>query len=79
MSNKVKEWPQRGLTLLGKVLISKTISISNIVYSLSYIVCQEEELKEAQRLFNNYILVGKPSTIRCNILRQELENYCIKL
>lgn len=78
MTNKLNEWSQRGLTILGKVLISKSIGMSNLVYSLSNVSCNENELQKAQKVLDNFIWSGKTAKIRQKILRQSFEHFGVK-
>ena len=64
LKTKLNIWSQRGLTLLGKTLIAKSIGVSNLVYSMSCVPSDEKILSTAQRCVNNFIWSGKPSKIK---------------
>ena len=64
MKRRLDMWSARSLTILGKVLISKSMGISNLVYSLSCMDCKEDTLKQAQTIVNNFIWQKKPPKIK---------------
>ena len=51
-------WHARGLTLQGKILILKTLGLSQLVYNLSNIYVTNETLAEVDKLSFNYIWGG---------------------
>ena len=57
-------WSQRGLTLMGKVLISKSMGISNLIYSMTCLQSQDNVLENAPKIINHFIWNNKPSKIK---------------
>ena len=68
MKQKLNMWSQRGLSLIGKVLISKSMGISNLIYSLSSLVSSKGDLNKAQQIVNDFIWKQKPAKIKHNVL-----------
>ena len=68
MKQKLNMWSQRGLSLIGKVLISKSMGISNLIYSLSCVVSSKGDLNKAQQIVNDFIWKQKPAKIKHNVL-----------
>ena len=64
METKLTIWSQRGLTLLGKVIISKTFGMSNLIYSMSNTLSNDSDIRSAQKVINNFIWSNKPSKIQ---------------
>ena len=61
---KFNIWQKRTLTLLGRILISKTFGISNLVHSISLADIPLDVIKAAQVEINKYIRKNKPAKIR---------------
>ena len=61
-------WKQRRLTIIGKVLVAKSMGMSNLIYSISCVECPEAELQEAQRQLNRFIWADKPNKIQYNTM-----------
>ena len=64
MKTKLNIWSQRGLTLVGKVMISKSIGLSNLVYSMSNIEIKKRDLATSQQILSKFIWSGKPSKVK---------------
>ena len=48
LSQNSNIWSQRSLTIIGKTLITKSVGLSNLVYSFSCISSHDSDLKQAQ-------------------------------
>ena len=55
IKQKLNMWSQRGLSLTGKVLISRSMGISNLIYSLSCVISSKGDLNKAQQIVNDYM------------------------
>ena len=68
MESKYHLWTRRDLSLVGKILIAKTMGISNLIYSLSITDCDTTILTSIQRKTNNFIWNYKPHNIKHGVL-----------
>ena len=68
MKNKFNIWSFRNLTLLGRIYISKSIGISNLVYSMSMTEAPSDILKESQTLINRFLWKNNPPRVKHNSL-----------
>ena len=55
LSQNLNIWSQRSLTIIGKTLITKSVGLSNLVYSFSCISSHDSDLKQAQTIINRFI------------------------
>ena len=79
MKNTTKLWKARNLTLYGKVLISKSLLLSQLVYKLSILPKPSAEfLKDVNTVVSKFIWNDKPARISKNILKQPLEKGGLK-
>ena len=65
-------WSSRNLTIIGKILVSKALGISNIVYSLSNSSCPRDVIAQIQKEVSKFIWNGKPAKIRHNTLISDI-------
>ena len=65
MQTRLNMWSQRGLTLFGKVLITKSMGISNLIYTLSTISVNDIHLVRAQKLIINNSFLKRNTIIYC--------------
>ena len=68
MKRKFNIWSGRNLTIFGKILISKTFGISNLVYSMTMTNTPTYVLENAQKEINKFIWNNKPAKIRHSTL-----------
>ena len=55
MINKIKQWEKRGLSVMGKVLISKTFLLSKFVYLMQPLAIPEHALKKIDQVLYKFI------------------------
>ncbi len=68
----LQAWWGKAVTMQGRILIAKTLGLSQIIYSLMNITVQEEVLNELQKVLNNYIWSGKQvPSVRRTVFIQE--------
>ena len=72
ITTKLNIWSQRGLTLVGKVMISKSIGLSNLVYSMSNTEIKTRDLENCQHILSKFISPGKPCNVKQSII---IQNY----
>ena len=70
---KLDIWRSRDLTLFGKVLISKTLGISSLVYSMSNIDVPKEVIPDVQRRLFKFVWNNKQDKIKRTSLYQDFE------
>ena len=58
MISNFARWKFRPLTVIGKILITKTFGMSNLIYSMSILESSDDVLKKAQNAINNFIWGG---------------------
>ena len=68
MKRQFNIWSGRNLTIFGKILISKTFGISNLVYSMTMTNTPTYVLENAQKEINKFIWNNKPAKIRHSTL-----------
>lgn len=78
MKVKLNIWSQRGLTLLGKVLIAKSMGMSNLIYSLSCVLSKDKDIKHAQTIINKFIWSNKVSRIKHTTLMSDFDSSGIR-
>lgn len=61
-------WKTRNLSLIGKVLLLKTLGLSQIAYLASVVVCPDNIIKDIERLFYNFIWNGKDRIKRMTLI-----------
>ena len=59
LSQKIKQWIPRQLTTEGKVLITKTFGLSQLIYNMQSYEFREVDLKNAERLIFQFIWSNK--------------------
>lgn len=78
MKRKLGMWSARSLTLIGKVLIAKSMGISNLIYSLSCMECRDDTLRQAQTQVNSFIWRGKPPKVKHTAMVADYEEWGLK-
>ncbi len=68
MKKKLNMWSQRGLTLIGKILISKSMGLSNLIYSLSCVESTNANIAKAQKTLNDFIWRNRIPKIKHKVL-----------
>ena len=73
LQTKLDMWSARSLTLFGRVLITKTLGISQIIYSASNIEVPDTIADTLKRKLFNFIWKKKKDKIKRTVLYQDLE------
>ena len=74
LQNVCKVWAMRDLTIYGKVLITKSLLISQLVYKLSILPTPNlEYMKEVNNIISKFVWNGKPPKIAKRTLMLPLE------
>jgi exonuclease III len=72
-------WKARDLSLLGRVLIVKTIALSKFTHLASIIVIPQKVIKEVNSLIYEFVWQGKRDKIKRDILVQDYDNGGLKM
>jgi hypothetical protein len=74
LSNILNIWSQRGLTPIGKVVVIKSLAISQLTYLLSVLPNPPDNfLKRFEKLFLNFIWSGKQDKINRSTMYNKIE------
>lgn len=73
VSQILKSWEHRKLTLLGKITVVKTLTLSNLIHLFTTLPnLQDTKLQEFNSMFFRFIWCGKPDRIRRTTLVGDL-------
>ena len=78
MNIKYNIWKTRDLLILGKILIAKSLGISNLVYSLSNSISSITHIKDSQKLTNDFIWNNRPAKIKHSTLINDYDKGGLK-
>jgi hypothetical protein len=78
MTKHFNIWNGRNLTLMGKILISKTYGISNLIYSLTMVDVDTDIKEKAQKELSRFIWNAKPPKIKHSTLIVPIEKGGLK-
>ena len=78
MNIKYNIWKTRDLSILGKILIAKSLGISNLVYSLSNSISSITHIKDSQKLTNDFIWNNRPAKIKHSTLINDYDKGGLK-
>ena len=70
----LNSWSQRSLTIKGRIVISKTLIASQIVYLAMCAFIEKVDLDELQRLLINFLWGGRPPKVAKATLVQPIKN-----
>jgi len=79
LENKLLAWQYRGLSLGGKILISKTFGISQLIYSLQATKINNQDLKNVESFIFSYLWSKKmggnraPDRIKRSIMKRDYQ------
>ena len=73
MKNVIKSWNQRNLTIKGRIVVTKTLVASQLVYIATVIEIENVDLKEIQSLIMKFIWRGRPPKVAKGTLCQRIE------
>lgn len=68
MKCKLQIWSKRDLSLSGRVLISKSHGVSNIIYSLSMTDAENSVIADAQKELNAFLWNYKPPKVKHTVM-----------
>ena len=77
--NLLKSWEKRNLSLLGKILIVKTLIIPQFTYIASSTVLNKQYVDQLEKEIYNYIWDGKKDKVKRNSLIADYEKGGLKM
>ena len=66
-------WPGQNLTLFGRILVSKTHGLSNLIYSMTMTKFNISICQSAQKEVTQYIWGYKPPKVKYSTLTGKIE------
>ena len=60
----IHDWKKRNLSIIGKIMIIKSLILPNITYIASNSIIPKDKLQEFKNLIYNYIWDGKPDKVK---------------
>ncbi|MEM7298240.1 MAG: reverse transcriptase family protein, partial [Bacteroidota bacterium] len=78
MKATLSDWQGRGLTTKGKILIAKTLALSQITFPLITGTCNERFKKKVDELVRDFVWDKRTPKIRRQVLIQDYENGGLK-
>ena len=61
-------WSQRQLSLIGKILITKSHAMSKLIHTMSITAVSKDKLQDIQQKLSKFVWSGKPPKVRHNVL-----------
>ena len=61
-------WSQRQLSLVGKILITKSHAISKMIHTMSITEVPKDKLKDIQQKVSKFVYSRKPPKVRQNVM-----------
>ena len=68
ISKTLDRWSQRRLSLLGKILVTKTHAVAKIVHVMSITTMSKDQLTALQRLLTRFIWSKKPPKVKHSVM-----------
>ncbi len=78
MTNCLKLWQDRQLSLIGKVVILKSLAISKLIYIVSSVHIPQTYMTQIQEIIRNFLWSNGPSKIRQNVIQMPIKDGGIK-
>ena len=72
--NTVNSWSQRSLTIKGRIVVTKTLLASQLVYVATCNSIAQVDLKEIQSLIMNFIWRGRPPKVAQSVICQDVKD-----
>jgi hypothetical protein len=77
--NLLKMWKRRDLSLRGKVVVLKSLAVSQFVYPMSMMLAPEWVAEEIEKMFFKFLWSGKPPKISKTTIIRNLEQGGLKM
>jgi hypothetical protein len=79
MINLLKIWKQRDLSLKGKVVILRSLALSQLIYPMSLLEIPEWVITEVNDLFFNFLWSGKPPKVKKDVVIRSIKEGGLKM
>ena len=79
IKNLIKIWKQRNLSWIGRIMIIKTLIISQITHLLSAIYIPDKFLKEMDKLIFSFLWNNKPARIKRETITASISEGGLKM
>jgi hypothetical protein len=79
MNNLFRIWKMRDLSIIGKIMITKSLGISKLLYVASMLYTGEETLAEVQTHINDFVWNSKPPKVKMDTLIKQIPQGGLKL
>jgi exonuclease III len=67
-------WSQRDLSIIGRILIFKSLALSKVIYQCNNLEIPEDTIKELNQLAFTFIWQNKPDKVKRNTIISDYEN-----
>ena len=68
MQQNLNRWSQRQLSLVGKILVTKSYAISKLIHTMTAMVVHKEDIRSIQQAVNKFIWSNKPAKVKHDVL-----------
>ena len=68
ISKSLNRWSQRNLSLIGKILVTKTHAVAKMVHAMTIMPVTSTQRKELQKILTKFIWSGKPPKVKHNVI-----------
>lgn len=79
MNDLFRIWKMRDLSIIGKILVTKSLGISKLLYVASMIYTSENIKKEVQKDINAFVWKSKPPKVKMDTLVKQISGGGLKL
>ena len=79
MCSLLRVWRMRDLSLIGKIIVSKSLGISKLLYIASMVHTPDNIYKEVQRIINEFVWSKKPPKVRTEVLVNNIPDGGLKM
>ena len=73
MQKCLVRWSQRNLSLLGKILVTKTHAVAKLVHTMTIINMSKAQIHDIQKTLNRFIWSNKPARVKHSVLASSFE------
>ena len=79
ITNLFKIWKQRDLSLRGKIVIIRSLALSQLLYAASFLNVPEWVVREANKLFYGFLWDNKPDKLKRDIITRDIKAGGLKM
>ena len=78
ISKSLDRWSQRNLSIIGKILVSKTHGMAKIVHTMTTTQMTGKQLIDLQRILTEFVWSKKPAKVKLSVLISPYEEGGLK-